>query len=506
MDGPKQQAVVSLTDVSMAFGTNIVLSGVSMTVRAGTVAALIGANGAGKSTLIKILSGVYPEHGGEIAVDGKTVRVDSPAVARSLGIHTVHQRIGDGVIPGLSVAENLVFDSLAQPSCGIRFSLRGILPRAREVASRLDLDWSDAILRKDVFELGIADQQLLLLARALDQEPRMLVLDEPTSALSMAEVERLFAVIRNLKAGGVAILYVSHHLSEIDTLADSLVVLRDGKIRLEQDRPFGWNEVVRAMLGDQVLDEERTITEPRGTEVRLTLDGVRLRPGRPAQDIEFRAGEVAGIIGLLGAGKSELARGVFGATPFTEGTMTLDGAAYKPRSPGDAVRHGVFLVPEDRAAEAMLPGWTIGRSVSLPFLSTLAPGGLVPRGAEARRGRWVIDELDVVATGDGHLVDELSGGNQQRVVVGRWLAGKPRVFVLDEPFRGVDIGARAGISRKLRSIAAEGAAVVITSSDVDEILQSCDRILVLGDGVVRSDTYLRETTRDQIIERMSEIA
>ena len=506
MDGPNQQPVVSLTDVSMAFGTNRVLSGVSMSVRKGTVAALIGANGAGKSTLIKILSGVYPQHGGEIHVDGNPVRIDSPSVARSLGIHTVHQRIADGVIPGLSVAENLVFDALSQPSFGSFFSLGKVLPRAREVASRLDLGWSDAILRKDVFELGIADQQLLLLARALDQEPRMLVLDEPTSALSMAEVERLFAVIRGLKEAGVAILYVSHHLSEIDTLADSLVVLRDGRIRLEQDRPFVWNDVVRAMLGDQVLAEERAISERRGTEVRLRLSGVRLHATSAPQDIEFRAGEVAGLIGLLGAGKTELARGVFGATPFTEGSMELDGSRYAPRSPGDAVGHGVYLVPEDRAAEAMLPGWTIARSVSLPFLSQLAPRGLVPIGSEARRGRWVIDELDVVASGDSHLVDELSGGNQQRVVVGRWLAGKPRVFVLDEPFRGVDIGARAGIGRKLRSLAAGGAAVIITSSDVDEILQGCDRILVLGDGVVRSDTYISETSRDQIIERMSEIA
>lgn len=506
MDRPTPSAVVSLANVSMAFGTNRVLSGVSMAVPAGSVVALIGANGAGKSTLIKILSGVYPEHGGEIRVDGRPVLVESPSAARALGIHTVHQRIGDGVIPGLSVAENLVFDDLAQPDFGARFSLGKILPRAREIAARLSLGWSDAVLRGDVFALGIADQQLLLLARALAHHPRMLILDEPTSALSMAEVERLFGVIRSLKADGVAILYVSHHLSEIDSLADSLVVLRDGRIRLEQARPFGWTEVVRAMLGDQVLQEEQTIVEHRGTEARLRLRGVSLRPGRPPQDLEFRAGEVAGVIGLLGAGKTELARGIFGASPFQEGTMELDGVAYAPRSPRDAVQRGVFLVPEDRAAEALLPGWSIARSVSLPFLAELAPRGLVPRGVEGRRGRWVIDELDVVARGPGHGVDELSGGNQQRVVVGRWLAGNPRVFVLDEPFRGVDIGARAGIGRRLRALAAGGAAVVITSSDVDEILQGCDRILVLGDGVVRSDTYITETTRDQIIERMSEIA
>ncbi len=499
-------SVVSLRNISMAFGTNRVLSGVSMSVSEGSIVALIGANGAGKSTLIKILSGVYPHHGGDILVDGSAVSIDSPHVARSLGIHTVHQRIGDGVIPGLTVAENLIFDELSQPGFGSYFSLRKILPKAREVAAALDLGWSDDVLRKDVFELGVADQQLLLLARAVDQGPRLLVLDEPTSALSMTEVERLFVVIRHLKESGVGVLYVSHHLAEIDTLADSLVVLRDGQIRFEQVRPFGWNDVVRGMLGEQVIAEEKSIIEHRGAEVRLSLRGIRLLPGSAPLGLEFRAGEVVGVIGLLGAGKSELARGIFGAAPFADGQMELQGVAYAPHSPGDAVRRGVYLVPEDRAAEALLPGWSIGRTSALPFLCSIAPRGLVPRDAEAVRGRWVIDQLDVVATGHSANVDELSGGNQQRVVVGRWLAGSPSVLLLDEPFRGVDIGARAAIARRLRALAVAGAAVILTSSDVDEIMESSDRILVLGGGMVRADAYITETTRDQIIERMSEIA
>ncbi len=500
------ETAVALTDVSMAFGTNQVLAGVSLAVRPGSVVALIGANGAGKSTLIKILAGVYPRHAGEIRIDGRPVHISSPRVARELGIHTVHQRIADGVVPGLSIAENLVFDELSRPSFGSLFSLRKVLPRAREVAARLQLDWTDATLRKDVFELGVADQQLLLLARALDQQPRMLVLDEPTSALSMAEVDRLFAVIRQLRESGVAVLYVSHHLAEIETLADALVVLRDGRIHLEQVRPFSWNEVVRAMLGEQVMRDEATLVERHGTEVALRLRGVSLRPGSGPLDLDFRAGEVTGVIGLLGAGKSELARGMFGAARFSNGRMELEGRAFAPRSPVDAVRRGVYLVPEDRTAEALFPGWSIARTASLPFLASIAPGGVVRRGAEGRRGRWVIDELEVVATGEQHVMDELSGGNQQRVVVGRWLAGQPKVLILDEPFRGVDIGARAGIGRKLRALTQKGAAVIVTSSDVDEILECADRILVLGNGVVRADTYAGATNRDQIIERMSEIA
>ena len=497
--------VVALEDIGMAFGTNRVLDGVTMSIEGGSVIALIGANGAGKSTLIKILSGVYPEHSGSVTVDGKPVSIGSPQVARSLGIETVHQRIADGIIPGLTVAENLVFEELTQGSSGTYFSVNRVLPRARDAARLLDLEWPDRVLRQDVFALGIADQQLLLLARALSHQPRLLILDEPTSALSAVEAERLFEVIARLKEAGVAILFVSHRLGEIDTVADRLVVLRDGRIRVQQTRPFGWSAALHAMLGEQAEVTQTALSERRGTVVRLRLENVRLHAESAPQTFEFRAGEVAAVVGLLGAGKSELVRGAFGARRFTGGSMQLDGQAYAPASPADAISRNVYLAPEDRTAEAVVPGWSIARNVSLPFLGAVSSRGVLRSRAEAVLGRKVISELDVVAEGEAFSVDALSGGNQQRVVIGRWLVANPRVLLLDEPFSGVDIGARRAIGQKLRAIAADGAAVVVTTSDVDEALEVADRILVLVEGTLRSDAYASETNRSQIITWMSEI-
>ena len=496
--------VVALEDIGMAFGTNRVLDGVSMSIEGGSVVALIGANGAGKSTLIKILSGVYPDHTGSVTVDGEPVSIGSPQVARSLGIETVHQRIADGIVPGLTVAENLVFEELTQGSAGAYFSVNRVLPRAREAASLLDLHWPDRVLRQDVFALGIADQQLLLLARALSHQPRLLILDEPTSALSAVEAQRLFEVIGRLKEAGVAILFVSHRLGEIDTVADRLVVLRDGHIRTHQVRPFGWSAALHAMLGEQAEVVQAAITERRGSHVRLRMDGVRLRPESPPQSFEFRAGEVTAIVGLLGAGKSELVRGAYGAYRFG-GSMQLDGQPYRPGSPAGAIAQNVYLAPEDRTAEAVIPGWSIARNVSLPFLSSVASRGVLRARAEALLGRKVIAELEVVAQGEAFSVDALSGGNQQRVVIGRWLVADPKVLLLDEPFTGVDIGARRAIGQKLRAIAADGAAVVLTTSDVDEALEVSDRIVVLVEGALRNEAYASDTNRSQIITWMSEI-
>jgi simple sugar transport system ATP-binding protein len=493
----------------MSFGTNRVLDGVSLEVERGSVIALAGANGAGKSTLIKILSGVYGADSGQIRIDGEPVDIRTPTDASLLGIETVHQRIADGVIPGLTVAENLVFENLTRRGAPLFFTLRQVLPLAREVAASLELDWDDRMLRRDVFELGVSDQQILILARALSRKPRLLILDEPTSALSVAEAERLFTVVRGLKQSGVAVLYVSHRLGELDALADQLVVLRDGRLRLQQATPFDWNVALRAMLGEQTVVERQKLQEVRGTEAVLTLEGVRLLPERPPVDLELRAGEVTAVVGLLGAGKTELARRIFGCgDPATDrdGGMQLAGARYAPANPSDAIARGVFLVPEDRTREALIPGWSISRNLSLPFLKQVTRFGVLRSRQEADRGTTVVDALGIVANGEDHNVDELSGGNQQKVVVGRWLVQGPRVLLLDEPFRGVDIGARREIGAKARDLAQKGAVVVVLTSDVDEALEVADRLVVLVDGTVRLDAYTTETDRDELIKQMSEVA
>ncbi|WP_405994398.1 sugar ABC transporter ATP-binding protein [Streptomyces sp. NBC_00986] len=497
-------AAVSLRDVSMAFAGKTVLASVSLDIAPGSVVALLGANGAGKSTLIKILSGVHTDHGGEVRVAGEPAALQSPSAARQLGIQTVHQRIGEGIVPGLTVAENLVFEELAQRRGNPFLNGRRILARAREIQDALGLDWSDAVLRRDVTELGISDRQLLILARALATRPRLLILDEPTSALSAAEAERLFALVEKMRDDGIAVLYVSHRLGEIDALADRLVVLRDGGLTDDQVKPFDWDSALRAMLAQA---HEATSARPQRSgdhgDVVLALHGVHLFEGRAPLDLDLRAGEVTGVVGLLGAGKTELARGLFGAEPFPTGKVELDGKPYAPRRPSDAIRAGVHLVPEDRHADALVAGWSVAQNISLPFLKSLSRAGLVNTTKEDALGRETIDALGVVARDEHSTVEELSGGNQQKVVVGRWLAETPRVLILDEPFRGVDIGARRDIGRRARGLAAEGAAVLVLSADVDEVLEIADRVVVLAAGEVHLDAYGEDAERDRVIQTIS---
>lgn len=500
------EPALRLENIAKCFGTNEVLKGVTMDLYSGQITALLGANGAGKSTLIKILSGLYTLDTGVVEVDGNGVVINTPSEAQGFGIQTVHQRIDETIVPGLTVAENLCFEEIVRGEIPATASVRKILPRAREIAAALDLNWSDARLRQDVFELGIADSQLLLLARALVRKPRVLVLDEPTSTLSNKEADRLFDVVRRLRDDGVAILYVSHRLSEIRSLADNLVVLRDGKILDRQTKPFDLNHAVESMLGQSILVELESHEEYRGAETALSLQGVQLLKRSEPFDLELRNGEVTGVVGLIGAGKSELARGIYGLEKFHTGAMELGGVPYRPATSADAVSKGIFLVPEDRAAEAMLPGWSIARTASLPFLDSICRAGVLNRSAERKRARAVIDNVNVVATGPNQTVDALSGGNQQKVVVGRWLEGKPKVFILDEPFRGVDLGARRDITAKLRALAHAGACVIVASSDVDEIQEVADRIIVLVEGNVTQDAYSSELDHNSIVRSMTEVA
>lgn len=338
---PTSGTAVSLSDISMSFGGKPVLTSVSLDIAPGSVIALLGANGAGKSTLIKILSGVHADHGGQVLVGGRPVALQSPLAARQLGIQTVHQRISEGVVPGLSVAENLVFEELAQGRGNPLLNGRRLLARAQEIQATLGLGWGADVLRRDVAELGISDQQLLILARALSTRPKLLILDEPTSALSAAEATRLFDIVGRMRADGIAVLYVSHRLGEIDALADRLVVLRDGRLTDDLAKPFDWDRALRAMLAQPQGAATARPTDGTGQgtgATALALRGVPLLPGSRPQDLDLRSGEVTGVVGLLGAGKTELARGLFGAEPFPSGALELDGKPYRPRRPADAIR------------------------------------------------------------------------------------------------------------------------------------------------------------------------
>jgi simple sugar transport system ATP-binding protein len=503
--------VVSLDGVSVSYGSNLVLRDIHLKFASGRITALLGANGAGKSTLIKALSGANPKYSGTISVDGEVVALSSPTVARGHGISAVHQKVADGIVPGLTVAENVLLDELAGGKNPLRNRRRDVVD-ARAALAVLGLDWPDRVLNADAGDLRISDAQLLILARALRSRPRLLILDEPTSALTSAESDRLFEVLRALRADGLAIIYVSHRFGEIEALADSAVVLRDGTVQSHSERPFVWNGILHDMLGRATELTHQRVQSDRGVSVVAEVQGVTLLPESAPVSLSIRGGEVLGILGLIGAGKTELAevlaglaRPVGGARAGAgasagAGTLTLGGEPYAPRRPSDAIRAGVVLVPEDRQRQGILPGWSVMHNISIPFLRASSRLGTLRGDRENSRAAEVVSALDVVTENLSTPIDDLSGGNQQKVVVGRWLSAQPRLAILDEPFRGVDIAARREIGARLTTLVRTGAAAVVLSSDVDEILEVSDRIIVLVAGAVALDGYADDLDRSTIVE------
>jgi simple sugar transport system ATP-binding protein len=473
--------VVSVRGLRQRYGATVALDGVDLDLRRGEVHGLVGANGAGKSTLIRILAGAVAPTAGSVDVDGRALALGDPAASRLAGIGAVHQAIDAGILPGHTVAANLALDRLADPRSGILVRSTAVRATAAAIAERAGLT-----LRLDdlVDRLGASDRQQIVLARALARDPRLLILDEPTSALSARETGRLFATIRRMAAAGVAVLYVSHRLAEVAELAIRVSVLREGRLVASMTAPFSAAAIGEAMLG-HAPTRQRVTTTAAGAPV-LTLTGVQTRPDRPTVDLVIHQGEIVGVFGLVGAGKTSLLEGLFGARALAGGAVALDGRPYAPRDTADAVRSGVHLVPEDRARQGVIAPWSVARNLSLPFLRRNLRLGLLDGAAERRTAEAVIERLGIVTRGPGAPVATLSGGNQQKVVVGRWLVPGARVLLLDEPFAGVDLGARADIGEQLRATATTRGTVV-ASADIDELLEVADRIVVLRDGAIVHD-------------------
>jgi simple sugar transport system ATP-binding protein len=473
--------ILTVAAVSKRFGPTLALDSVDFSISAGEVVALMGANGAGKSTLVKILSGVYRPDGGNLSLRGEPFQPASPHHAKQLGIATVHQSIADAVVPALSIADNLLLDRLCDPASPWRAPPAARIRDAAPLAARVGLD---ADLAAPLASLSLAAQQLVTLARALATRPALLILDEPTASLSEPEAERLFALLERLRDEGVAILLVSHRLGDLRRIAQRVTIVRDGRIVSDLRAPIDFNAAVETMIGRKLRSDRNAAVSTHAAlcaqKPCFSVRDLQLTPGSVSFDLDVQQGEIVAIAGPVGGGKSRFARAIFGAIRTASGTMTLDGKPWRPRSPADAIRAGVFLAGEDRWRTSLFPDSvpfaSIAGTLSFPFLTRWFRRGVVKRGREQRAAADAIDNFGIRCTGPDDRLTRLSGGNQQKVVLARWHAQPARLLLLDEPFQGVDAGARADIVDTLRRHAGQRATLVFVS-DLEEALEIADRVV-----------------------------
>ena len=494
--------LVQVKNIGMSFGATRALDNVSFDFYPGEIMALVGANGAGKSTLIKIICGYYPDYEGEVYIDGQLVHFNSPRDADQKGIKTVHQIINHGVIPDMTVAENLALEDLLTDSTKIFTKQNLIKEKAKKIADQMDLSYLD--LDQKVEELDQSDRQMIIIARALASNPKLLILDEPTSSLSSKEADRLFELLDRLRAKGVSILYVSHRLHEIKRIADRVGVIRDGKQAGVLVKPFEVKEIVTAMVGEIKTDRgARQINRSANDKVKIELRNLVVEEGNAPLNLQVYTGEILGITGLIGAGKSELAEVLFGIRKPVSGEVYIDGKKVDIDGIADAINKGIFLVPEDRNNNAIIPEYTIRYNMVIPFLRSFSKFGLMKDREEAQTAAQMVKNMGIKCSGEDALIESLSGGNQQKVVVARWLLKHYNLLILDEPFQGVDIKSRHDICDYLRANIGDQA-IIVMATDLDEAIEIADRIVVLNTGKLVGQQLADQIDRSQLLHWISQ--
>jgi ribose transport system ATP-binding protein len=495
-------SALEMRGIRKTFPGVVALDGVDLTLEAGDVHMLLGENGAGKSTLMKILSGAYRKDEGVIAVGGQRVEIDSPRDALALGIRVIYQELS--LVPQLSIAENIFLGAL--PTRGWWVDRRALREQAAQLLADLGLNLDPAM---PVAQLGLAQRQMVEIAKALAsttsasakasaRHADILVMDEPTSSLTAREVSQLFALIERLAARGVAIVYITHRLDEVFRIGRRITVLRDGRhVTTKAIGEVTVAELVQLMANRNLTEHFPRVQTARGEEL---LRVERLSSNGKLFDVSFSlyAGEIVGIAGLVGAGRTELARAISGADRFEEGRVLVDGNDVHFRRPADAIAHGIGLLPEDRKSDGLVAGLTVARNIALPHGRRLAPLGVVPRGSEADMAKPITDDLRVKAT-PTQPVRLLSGGNQQKVVLGKWLAGDARIFVFDEPTRGVDVAAKVEIYHLMNRLTARGAGIIMISSELPELVGMSDRLLVMHRGRIHAELDRASATEERVL-------
>ncbi|MFC7779541.1 sugar ABC transporter ATP-binding protein [Pantoea sp. GCM10028869] len=486
---------LEMRNISIAFGGFAALAQVDFLTEGGSVHALTGANGAGKSTLMAVLAGAHDHYSGEILLDDVPVTIRSPRDAKKLGIHLVQQEVDVALVPQLSVAENILLDRLAEP--GHVYSWREIRRQARTLLAQLEVNID---VNRLVERCSLAEKQQILLARALSHHCRFLILDEPTAPLDQHESERLFTVVRRLQSSGIGVVFISHRIHELKAICDRLTVLRDG--RLIESSPMAalsGEQIVEKMLGHR-LDDVFPPRRARATlPLLLSVEG--LHDDRLLQDISLRLhkGEILGIAGLAGAGKTELCKALFGASKSRVTKGELHGKPWRPRSPHDSVENRMALVPEERRKEGIFIDEPVSMNLSISADNSFSRWSLFGHRQAWRWAEAVIQRLNVRTTGPGQILRRLSGGNQQKVAIGKWLRNNADVLIFDEPTKGVDIKAKTDLFTLIDGLAREGKGIIYASGEFSELVGLCDRICVLWDGRIVAEMEGNTATEEALL-------
>lgn len=485
---------LELIGITKIYPSAVALDQVSLGIKGGEVVGLIGENGAGKSTLMKVLGGTIAPDAGHILINGNSVSHLTPVRAMAQGIAFVHQELNPFL--NLDVAGNVLLGR--EPRHGI-FGFIDKEEMTARVRPLLDMLGARFEPTTPASELSLADQQLMEIAKALSSRVRLLILDEPTSSLTLAETQRLLDVIRRLKADGVAVLFITHRLTEVEAVADRVVGLRDGRNAGELHRGINRDAMVRLMIGREVTQFYQPPEQSDGPAV-LRLHGLRTRtyPDAPV-DLEVRSGEILGLAGLVGAGRTELARAIFGIDPVQAGRIEMNGETVEAGSVPAAIKAGICLVPEDRKSEGLFLDFSLAANVIMPNLPAIATAGFVDRRAEAEIAEQSRQRLAIRAKRVDRAVSELSGGNQQKVVLAKWLGLSPRLIILDEPTRGIDVGAKAEVYRLTRELAQAGTAVLMISSDMEEVIGVSTRVAVMRRGAIAGVLSREELSEEAIL-------
>ena len=487
------ETIVSMKGICKSFPGVKALDNVQLELRSGEVLALLGENGAGKSTLMKILSGVYTRDSGTMEIFGQEYGDLTPKQAQEIGVAIIHQELN--MCRHLSVAENMF---LGREECrGILLSNRKMEQEAQRVLDELKIDIDP---RQVVGDLPVSKQQMVEIAKALSTKARILIMDEPTSALTSKEIDELFRIIRQLKANGYGIIYISHRLEELQHIVDRVSIMRDGQYITSMNfQDATMDEIIAHMVGREIKEKFPRVTCPKGKKI---FEVKNLNAGRMVRDVSFDLyeGEIVGFAGLMGAGRTETTRAIFGVDPKESGELILDGQPVSIQKPQDAIRAGIVLAPEDRKKDGLCTKLSIRHNIALPNLDLLCgPLGVVNRQKEDAMCQQAVENLKIKTPGVDIDAGNLSGGNQQKVVVGKWLARNSRVVIFDEPTRGIDVAAKVEIYNLMNQLKQQGIAVMFVSSEMPEVMGIADRIVVMCDGRITGEVMARETTQNEIL-------